>query len=87
MRYTAAMQCQVLLFSQLAEVIETRRMMLDVPEGTTVNGVLDVICAQYPDMDAHRPTLATAIDEAYCSRETTLHEGCTLALIPPVSGG
>jgi molybdopterin converting factor subunit 1 len=81
------MQCQVLLFSHLADVVGAKRIMLEVPAGTTVNGVLDMVCAQYPAMESHRRTLAAAIDEAYCSRDMMLHEGCTLALIPPVSGG
>jgi sulfur-carrier protein len=86
-RYTPSMQCQVLIFSHLADVAGTKRMMLDVPDGTTVDGVLDVICAQYPAIVSHRRTLAVAVDERYCSRSTLLHDGCTLALIPPVSGG
>jgi len=81
------MQCQVLLFSELADVIGAKRIILDLPQGTSVEEVLEIICAQYPDMAAHRPTVATAVDEAYCPRSEILQEGSTLALIPPVSGG
>jgi molybdopterin converting factor small subunit len=81
------MQCKVLLFSHLADMVGTSRMLLELPEGTTINGALDVICAQYPIVTSHRSAIATAIDEAYCSRSAPLHNGCTLALIPPVSGG
>ena len=77
----------VLLFADLAEAAGFQRIEIEVPEGSTVAEVMDVLAAQYEVIATARPTLAYAVDEVFQPAETPLADGATLALIPPVSGG
>ncbi len=81
------MQCNVLLFAQLAETVGTDRLTVELPEGSTVSGALDTLSAQHPGIAEVRPILAVAVNERYCTQAGTLSAGDTIALIPPVSGG
>jgi molybdopterin converting factor subunit 1 len=81
------MNCTVLLFAQLAESIGSDRLTLQLPDGATIERALNELASQYEIIASMRDTLAVAIDDRYCARNTTLNDGDTLALIPPVSGG
>ena len=48
---------------------------------------LDALAAKHDAVAEMRGRLAVAVDEAYASAATVLAPGCTIALIPPVSGG
>ena len=81
------MHCTVLLFAQLAESIGSDRLTLQLPDGATIEHALNKLASQHPIIASMRDTLAVAIDDRYCALNTTLNDGDTLALIPPVSGG
>ncbi|MEE9129735.1 MAG: MoaD/ThiS family protein [Phycisphaerales bacterium] len=81
------MHCTVLLFAQLAESIGSDRLILQLPDGATIEHALNTLASQHEIIASMRDTLAVAIDDCYCARNTTLNDGDTLALIPPVSGG
>lgn len=81
------MQCQVLLFAQLAESIGTDRLTIELPNGATVNDALSKLATNHEIIVQMRNSIAVAINEQYCNAETLINDGDTLALIPPVSGG
>jgi len=81
------MRCNVLLFAQLAESVGTDCLTLDLPEGSTVADALERLSKEHPPIAKLRTVLAAAVNERYCNKATTLNDGDTLALIPPVSGG
>lgn len=81
------MTCTILVFAQLTDVLGTSQLSLQLPDNATANGALDALHKQYPDLQRHRATLAVAVNERYATLDTALHDGDTLALIPPVSGG
>ncbi len=81
------MHCTVLLFAQLAESIGSDRLTLQLPDGATIEQALNELASQHEIIASMRDTLAVAIDDRYCAGTTTLCDGDTLALIPPVSGG
>ncbi len=81
------MQCGVLLFAQLAETVGANRLTIELPDGSTVSGAVDVLSARHPGIAEARPILAVAVNERYCTPATALTDGDTIALIPPVSGG
>ncbi|MEO7051791.1 MAG: MoaD/ThiS family protein [Rhodanobacter sp.] len=53
----------------------------------TVAEVLSHLVARYPGLGPHRPYIACALDAELCADGSVLHDGATLALLPPVSGG
>lgn len=81
------MHCTVLLFAQLAESIGSDRLTLQLPDGATIEHALNKLASQHEIIAAMRDSLAVAIADRYCAGTTTLCDGDTLALIPPVSGG
>lgn len=81
------MHCTVLLFAQLAEALNTRQLTIDLPDDSTVGNALDLLADQYEAIASMRDSIAVAVDEAYTGIRTTLTPNCTIALIPPVSGG
>ena len=81
------MRCEVLLFAQLAEALETRQLAIELPDGATVGDALDHLSRAHDAIAALRAKLAIAVDEAYQPFSAPLSDGCRVALIPPVSGG
>ncbi|MEO5813199.1 MAG: MoaD/ThiS family protein [Rhodanobacter sp.] len=53
----------------------------------TVAQVVSHLVAQHPGLAAHRRYMACALDAELGTDDTVLHDGATLALLPPVSGG
>lgn len=78
---------RVLLFSVLREKVG--QAALDVPISMPATGedLLDVLAASYPAIEAYRPVLRLAVNQAYVPASVSLHEGDEIALITPVSGG
>jgi len=81
------MKCRVLLFAQLAEAAGRREIEIDLPEGATVGDALAVLGREHEAIDVIRDRIAVAVNEKYGALRDTLHDGDTIALIPPVSGG
>lgn len=77
----------VLLFASIAEKAGRRKLVMDLHPGDTVASVRDRLFAEFPQLQPFAPTLMYAIDEEYARDGDALHDGATLALIPPVSGG
>lgn len=81
------MQCTVLLFAQLAESIGEKQFALTLPDDALVSNALDMLAGQHPIIATMGKSLAVAVNEQYATPNTTLADGDTIALIPPVSGG
>lgn len=81
------MKCTVLLFAQLREAVGCDRLSIELPDGSTVADALDVLARKHPSIAAMRSSIAVAVDEMYRPPTFALMDGCTVALIPPVSGG
>lgn len=81
------MKCDVLLFAQLRELIGCDRLAIDLPDGATVGDALRALAKEHDAIAQMRDRIAVAVDERYQSTSARLQHGCTIALIPPVSGG
>lgn len=81
------MQISIRLFAILREAAGAADLVLDLPEGATVDSLGDPLLARYPALGRHLPRIAYAVNRNYASRDTLLHDGDEVALIPPVSGG
>ena len=86
-RYDSKMRCEVLLFAQARDEIGRDRLTLELSDGASVGDALDALVNQHPALEGLRDRLAVAVDGRYAAPHTPLREGCTIALIPPVSGG
>jgi molybdopterin converting factor subunit 1 len=80
-------QVKLLFFASLKDIVGSRRLQLDVPEGATVADVLASLEASYPRIKQYRSVVLTAVNEEYADQLTAIHDGDEVAIFPPVSGG
>lgn len=81
------MHVRVKLFAMLREKADAAALMLDLPDGASAADAVAALCEQFPALRAQAERSACAVRLTYVPRETRLHDGDELALIPPVSGG
>ena len=81
------MDLEVLLFASVRDAVGQRRLSVAVPEGATVELLLQRLVSDYPRLAGHTGTLMAAVNQEYMPRDTLLHHGDEVAFIPPVSGG
>jgi molybdopterin converting factor small subunit len=58
-----------------------------VRQGATVGDAFDGLANSSAQLETIASMCALAVDGKLASRETSLHDGCTIAILPPVSGG
>jgi molybdopterin synthase catalytic subunit len=81
------MTVTVRLFAMLRERAGTAEISLEAPDLSTVAMIESILVQRYSGLADLLSKSAVAVNRAYASRETVLHDGDELALIPPVSGG
>ncbi len=81
------MELRVLFFASLREKLRRSEVAYAAPDGTTVQGLLDRLAAEYAPVAAMRTALSVAVNQEYVEPGHQLRDGDEVALIPPVSGG
>jgi molybdopterin converting factor subunit 1 len=78
---------EVLLFWAAADRAGTRRVELEIEEGSTLADVWPQLAEMYPDLSSMRDTLAFAVNGEYARMDGRVDPGDEVAILPPVSGG
>ncbi len=81
------MQCTALFFAQARDLAGCESITLDLPANARVLDAMKSILEAHPALAPLRDRLAIAVDQRYARLNTPLHDGCAIAIIPPVSGG
>jgi molybdopterin converting factor small subunit len=92
------MRVRLLYFGVLKDLVGAAEAAVELREGTTVGGLLEVLrggtsnsgmgnVADDGGQDRLWRGLAVAVNRQYCSPSQILCEGDEVALLPPVSGG
>jgi molybdopterin converting factor small subunit len=81
------MNCTVLFFALAADTVGCRQKELIMPIGSKVEDVFERITAEHDEFRSLQYTCAVAIDTKLCSASSQIYDGCTIAFLPPVSGG
>jgi MoaE-MoaD fusion protein len=81
------MKIQVRYFAVFRERLGRDEELLELPEGATVAAAIAELGARHPAIADLSGRFQTAVNQAMEPRDTVLHEGDELALIPPVAGG
>ena len=81
------MRVTVLAFARLRDLLGSPRLVRDVPPGATVEGVWQVVAAEFPAAAPHRAALSAAVNARYAKFTTPVADGDEVAFLPPVSGG
>ena len=72
-------------FASVRELLGTETLEVEVPEGTTVEGLKQLLGERAPDL--LRLQVAFAVNQDYCTAAQGLSDGDEVAFIPPISGG
>jgi molybdopterin synthase catalytic subunit len=72
-------------FASVRELLGHETLEVEVPEGTTVEGLKKLLGERAPDL--LRLQVAFAVNQDYCTGGQGLCEGDEVAFIPPISGG
>ncbi len=81
------MNVEVLLFAAARESAGAGSVRVDLEDGATVGALLDHLATTHPGLGDVLPACRAALDEEFVTRATRLSDGCTVAVLPPVSGG
>ncbi|MES2595811.1 MAG: MoaD/ThiS family protein [Verrucomicrobiota bacterium] len=81
------MKVRVLFFSVLRDITGAAELEWTCPPASSLAVLLEELYTRWPKLRAWDTSLLLAIDCAYVKRNTPLHEGCEVALMPPVQGG
>jgi molybdopterin converting factor subunit 1 len=80
------MKCRIKAFGISREIIGSKILEMELPEGYPVSDFKKDLFLKYPALLDLR-SLYVAVNNEYASEESVLQEGDEIALIPPVSGG
>jgi molybdopterin converting factor subunit 1 len=78
---------RVRFFAAPREALGTNELEMDVPPGTTVGRLVEMLLEQHPVLLPFTRFLNVAVNRAYVSMQTVLHDGDDVACLPPVGGG
>jgi MoaE-MoaD fusion protein len=81
------MNLQVKLFATLKDRAGSSAVSIELPDETTVSGLLDRLAAAQPKLAPALPTCLVAINQEFAFGSTPIRSGDEVALFPPVSGG
>ncbi|MFQ5791594.1 MAG: molybdopterin converting factor subunit 1, partial [Acidobacteriota bacterium] len=78
---------RVRLFAALREIAGSEEVELEVPDGTTAEGVWESLVAGHPKLAPYTGVVQVAINQDFADRRTELQPEDELAFLPPLSGG
>ena len=81
------MEITIRYFAAAREAAGTASETVTADEGATVETLFAALVTAHPELADATSGLRFAIGDAFVPSTTPLHDGATLALIPPVGGG
>ena len=81
------MQLTVKLFGSLREEAGAKELELELPEGSRVADLRELLAERYPVLERHGERIAAAVNLEMSEGDHVLSEGDEVAFLPPVAGG
>lgn len=81
------MKIKLKFFAQLREVIHCEEAEIEIKEGGSVGDLVLILGEHFPNIREHLKTVSFGVNNEYASKDTILHEGNEVALLPPICGG
>jgi molybdopterin converting factor subunit 1 len=78
---------KILLFATLRDYVGARSLELEIPAGTTIQGLTETLVKTYPRLEKVKDSMMVAINRSYAADEQVIPENAEVAFFPPVSGG
>lgn len=81
------MQINTRFYSYFKEIVSGEELVVDLPEGSTLGDLLEVVFENYPKLREMRQSTLKAVGVEYQKEDYVLHNGDQVSLFPPVQGG
>ena len=81
------MRVSVLLFGHYSDYFPDQPLSFDLPDGATVHDIAVTLEEHDTRLIQLERRCRFAIEEEYASQNSPLFDGCTVAVLPPMSGG
>ena len=81
------MKVRVRVFASLREILGKDEVDVELPEGTTVEGLWDQLVGDDERLGPFTKSINFAINHDFVGRETELSPDDEVAFLPPVRGG
>ncbi len=78
---------KILFFATLRDRAGAKSLEIEIPEGTTVQGVKDQISRDFPNLKQSMESVLISINREYAFDEAVVPVNAEVAMFPPVSGG
>jgi molybdopterin synthase catalytic subunit len=78
---------KILLFATLRDYLGSKSIEMEIPSGTTVQALTDLLVRKYPRLEKVKDSMMAAINREYAADEQIIPENAEIAFFPPVSGG
>ncbi len=82
-----SMKIRLLFFSVLRDIAGADELTMGLPDGARVSDLLAEAFTRWPKLKDWDASLLVALDQTYAKRDSPLHDGAEVALMPPVQGG
>lgn len=81
------MNVKVRFFAAMREAMGKTELVLELPPGTTVQRLTDLIAERYPVLHPYLNAALVAVNRRYVLPQTELQDEDEVAFVPPVGGG
>ncbi|MCK5413996.1 MAG: MoaD/ThiS family protein [Thermoplasmata archaeon] len=81
------MEVRVRYFAAHKEMAGVPEETVSVPDGTTVEGLLETLLDLHPELGGLRRDTMVSVNKGVGSGKIVLREGDDVALFPPIQGG
>ena len=78
---------KLLFFATLRDFMGTREMAFDVPDGTTVSQLKQLLTERFANAGPTLQSALISINKEFAFDADVLPDGAEVAIFPPVSGG
>jgi molybdopterin converting factor small subunit len=81
------MKVRAQFYAQLRDLVGSREIDVDLPEGATVHDLLEQVYAQQPKLRLHDKSILIGAGVEFVDRNYRLKPGEEISVMPPVQGG
>ncbi len=81
------MHIRIRYFASLREIVGKNEETLNLPEQMSISDVQAQLLTRYPRLQPILERCLCAVNRAYASTDTILHDDDELVFIPPMGGG
>jgi MoaD family protein len=81
------MKVRAQFYAQLRDLVGSREIDVDLPEGATVHDLLEQVYAQQSKLRLHDKSILIGAGVEFVDRNYKLSPGDEISIMPPVQGG